>query len=267
MPVNRLKLEKTQSLADIDANKTPGFKGDEAAALEQCSLLRARLIQLQTQLYAEQKQSLLVVFQAMDTAGKDGVIRRVFSGLNPQGVGVVSFKRPSEKELQHDFLWRVHAHAPAAGQITLFNRSHYEDVLVVRVHKLVQKSVWQERYQLIRQFEEQLAHRGTKVVKIYLHIDLEEQRQRLQERLDDPEKNWKFEIGDLAERKLWPQYMEAYQDAITKTDTNNAPWYVIPANKKWYRDMRVLQILVDTLEKMNPQFPKATFDPKSIQID
>jgi PPK2 family polyphosphate:nucleotide phosphotransferase len=267
MPLNRLKLEKSQSLVDIDANKTPGFKGDEAAALERCNQLRFRLIQLQERLYAEQKQSLLVVFQAMDTAGKDSVIRRVFSGLNPQGVGVIAFKRPSEEELQHDFLWRVHAHTPAAGQITLFNRSHYEDVLVVRVHKLVSKSVWKQRYSLIRQFEDQLAHRGTQVIKIFLHIDLEEQRQRLQDRLDDPEKNWKFQVGDLAERKLWPHYMEAYRDAIVKTHSKTAPWYVIPANKKWYRDMQVLQILVDTLEKMNPQFPRVTFDPASIQIE
>lgn len=267
MPVNRLKLQKSQFLDDIDASKTPGFKGGEAQALERCSLLRGRLIQLQERLYAEKKQSVLVVFQAMDTGGKDGVIRRVFSGLNPQGIRAAAFKRPSEVDLEHDFLWRVHAQTPAAGHITLFNRSHYEDVLVVRVHELVKKNVWKERYKHIRQFEELLAHRGTTVIKFFLHIDLEEQRKRLQERLDDPNDSWKFAIGDLAERKLWPEYMAAYRDAILKTDTKTAPWYVIPANNKWYRDMQVLQIMVDTLEAMNPQFPNVELDRGAIHIE
>ena len=248
-------------------SRRQGLEQDEAQAQLQCAQLQDRLIELQQRLYAEQKQSVLIVFQAMDTAGKDGVIRKVFSGVNPQGVNVVAFKRPSEIDLAHDFLWRVHAQAPEAGKITVFNRSHYEDVLVVRVHNLVSKSVWKARYQHIRNFESLLAHRGTKVIKFFLHIDLDEQARRLQERLDDPDKNWKFQVGDLAERKLWPQYMAAYKDALLETDTIEAPWHIVPANHKWFRDLVVLRIIVKELEAMNPQYPKVEFDPKSIQID
>ncbi len=264
---SKLKLKVKQSLLDLDASATPGFTGDEAKALVEISLLKARLIELQQRLYAEQKQSVLVVFQAMDTAGKDGVIRNVFSGVNPQGVSVCTFKRPSETELKHDFLWRVHAQAPEVGIVGVFNRSHYEDVLVVRVHKLATKLFWKARYAHIRAFESLLAHRGTKVIKFFLHIDLNEQKARLQDRLDDSKKTWKFEIGDLAERKLWPKYMRAYHDAIIQTDSSAAPWYVIPANKKWYRDLAVLRVLVAELEKMNPKYPKADFDPKTIVVE
>lgn len=270
-----LKLKKTGDLQRLDAGSTPGFdRGknnksivDEAAAQLLCAQLQDRLIELQQRLYAEQKQSLLVVFQAMDTAGKDGVIRKVFSGVNPQGVHVVAFKRPSETDLAHDFLWRVHPHAPEAGHIAVFNRSHYEDVLVVRVHKLVSKPVWKERYQHIRNFESLLAHRGTKILKFFLHIDLDEQAKRLQERLDDPSKNWKFQAADLDERKLWPQYMAAYRGALIETNTAAAPWHIVPANHKWFRDLVVLRIIVKELEAMNPQYPKPVFDPATIEID
>ena len=276
MAIGTLKLKKTNDLQRLDANSTPGFKlakqdkasdSDEAAALLLCKQLQDKLIELQQRLYAEQKQSLLIVFQAMDTAGKDGVIRKVFSGLNPQGIRVAAFKQPSETELAHDFLWRVHPHAPEAGHITIFNRSHYEDVLVVRVHKLVSKSVWKERYQHIRNFESLLADRGTKIIKFFLHIDLDEQAKRLQERLDDPSKNWKFQVGDIDERKLWPQYMAAYRDALIETDRPQAPWHIVPANRKWFRDLVVLRVIVQELEAMNPQYPKVDFDPKAIKID
>jgi PPK2 family polyphosphate:nucleotide phosphotransferase len=255
------------SLARVDPRATHGAPGDKAATREASAALREVLVEQQTRLYAEGRQSLLVVLQAMDTGGKDGAIRNVFSGVNPQGVTVTSFKLPTDVELAHDFLWRVHRAAPEQGQIAVFNRSHYEDVLVVRVHGLVPPGVVKARYEHIRGFEANLADAGTRVVKLYLHISKEEQEARLQSRLDDPAKHWKFEGGDLEERKLWDQYQRAFHDAIVATSTRKAPWYVIPADRKWYRDWAILTVLTRALAEMDPQFPEAAPDLADVVID
>ena len=191
----------------------------------------------------------------MDAGGKDGTIRQVFTGVNPQGVRVASFKAPTADELAHDFLWRVHQHAPAHGEMGVFNRSHYEDVLIVRVNELVPEPVWRARYQQIRDFEQILTASGTAVVKVFLHISPEEQAERLQARLDDPTKRWKFAAADLDVRKHWDAYQAAYEEAIRETSTADAPWYVIPADRKWYRNWAVLQVLLDVLHRLDPQFP------------
>ena len=217
--------------------------------------LNQELERLQELLYAEGKHKILIALQAMDTGGKDGTIRHVFEGVNPQGVKVAGFKVPTPKELAHDYLWRVHKHTPGNGEIVIFNRSHYEDVLVVRVHNLVPKEVWSRRYEHIRAFEKTLVDEGTTILKFYLHINQKEQKERLQARLDEPNKNWKFSKGDLAERALWDQYQAAYQDALAKTSTEYAPWYVIPANRKWYRNLVISTIIIDTLESLNMSYP------------
>ena len=254
------------SLVKLPADATPGFDGEESSAHEATDKLRVELIDLQRRLHAEDRQRLLVVLQAMDTGGKDGVIRKVFSGVNPLGVKVARFERPTPIELAHDYLWRVHPHVPGSGEIVIFNRSHYEDVLVVRVNELVPKKVWKRRYEHIRNFEQLLVDEGTTIVKFYLHIDRDEQAKRLQARLDDPDKNWKFDIHDLEQRKHWDAYMDAFRDAILETSRPQAPWYVIPANNKWFRDYAVMRILVDTLRRMNPQYPKPDFDPSKIRV-
>ncbi len=261
-----LELSGGKSLASLKAGATPGFKGEESSAREATEELRIELIELQRRLYADGSKALLVVLQAMDTGGKDGLIRKVFSGVNPLGVKVARFERPTPRELAHDYLWRVHANTPGKGEIVIFNRSHYEDVLVVRVNELVPKPVWKRRYEHIRHFERLLADEGTTVVKFYLHIDRDEQAQRLQARLDDPDKNWKFDAHDLEQRKRWDDYMDAYRDAIVETDRPHAPWYVIPANRKWFRDYAVMRILVDTLRRMDPRYPEPDFDPSTIRI-
>ncbi len=217
---------------------------------------KARIETLQEKLYAEGKQSLLVVFQAMDTGGKDGVIKKVFEGVNPQGVRVISFKAPTPEELAHDFLWRVHQYTPPRGYIGVFNRSHYEDVLVVRVNNIVPKSVWKTRYETINQFEQLLASNYTRILKFYLHISKDEQKERLLARLADPKKQWKFAMGDLPVRKQWDDYMEAYEALLERCNTDYAPWHIIPANHKWYRDLVVARTIAAALEDMNPKFPK-----------
>ncbi|CAN5848599.1 hypothetical protein BH20ACT4_BH20ACT4_03480 [soil metagenome] len=211
---------------------------------------------LQERLYAEGARKLLVVLQAMDAGGKDGTLRDVLTGLNPAGVSVVSFGVPTEDELGHDYLWRVHQHVPGAGKITVFNRSHYEDVLVVRVKGLVPKSRWSKRYAHIKNFERLLTDEGTSVVKIFLHLSREEQRLRLQDRIDSPDERWKFRLGDLDDRALWDDYMAAYRDAIERTSVRSAPWYVVPADRKWVRNLAVASILRTTLEAMDPQYPE-----------
>jgi PPK2 family polyphosphate:nucleotide phosphotransferase len=203
----------------------------------------------------------------MDASGKDGTIRHVMSAFNPMGCPVASFKVPTAEELAHDFLWRVHPHAPARGEIAVFNRSHYEDVLVVRVHELVPKAVWQRRYDQINTFEETVASGGATVVKFFLHIDRDEQRQRLQARLDDPTKRWKFKTGDLAERKLWDGYMAAYEDALSRCSTATAPWYIVPANKNWFRNLAVAEIVGDVIEELDPQYPQPSQDLSAIRIE
>jgi PPK2 family polyphosphate:nucleotide phosphotransferase len=251
----------------LSGDQTPGLDVDEKDARKVTDELRDELVDLQERLFAGHDRRLLVVLQAMDTGGKDGAIRRVFSGVNPAGVRVVRFEAPTKAELARDYLWRVHAQVPASGEIVIFNRSHYEDVLVVRVNELVPANVWQRRYEHIRAFEKLLADEGTSIVKFYLHIDRDEQKERLQARLDDPEKNWKFDAHDLEQRKRWPQYMHAFRDAIVETDRPHAPWFVIPANRKWYRDYAIMRILVDTLGKLDLEYPKADFDPKTVRID
>jgi len=212
---------------------------------------------LQERLYAEGKQALLIILQALDTGGKDGAIRTIFGPLNPQGVQVTSFKVPSTLELAHDYLWRIHLHTPPKGMIGIFNRSHYEDVLVVKVHRLINEKVVKKRYAQINAFEDHLQENGVKILKFHLCISRDEQRQRLQERLDKPDKHWKFSRNDLAERARWDEYVEAYQAMLRNCSPASAPWYVIPANKKWYRNAVISQIVADILTKMDPQFPPA----------
>ena len=254
---------------DLDARdpaETDPFKGGKQKGLDAVSQLSRRLETLQEVLYAEGKHAVLVVLQAMDTGGKDGVIRRVFEGINPLGVRVATFKVPTPEELAHDYLWRAHQQTPRKGQITIFNRSHYEDVLVVRVRQLVPPDVWRRRYAHINAFEKTLADEGTIIVKFFLHISKEEQRARLQARLDDSTKQWKFAVGDLAERARWNRYQVAYETALSRTSTDWAPWYIIPADRKWYRDLVVGQVLVDTLEALNMSYPPPKDDLTGIKV-
>ncbi len=253
----RIPPRRALDLHKIDPSNKAAAPGDKTATRDASAVLRARLADLQARLYAEGSRSLLLVLQAMDAGGKDGTIRSVFAGVNPQGVKVASFKAPTEEERAHDFLWRIHAQAPHDGDIAVFNRSHYEDVLVVRVHGLVGEDVVRKRFARIRAFEELLAGEGTAVVKVMLHISKEKQRERLQERVDDPAKRWKFNEADLSEREHWDEYQHAFEDAIARTTTRDAPWYVVPGDRNWYRDWAVLNILVDTLERMDPQYPAA----------
>lgn len=262
-----LTLEGNGRLADLPADATPGIEGERATVEQETETLRDELVELQRRLHAQAGPSLLVALQAMDTGGKDGTIRRVFSGVNPAGVRIARFERPSSAELAHDYLWRVHARTPSRGEIVIFNRSHYEDVVTVRTNSLVPEPIWRRRYAHIRGFEQLLADEGTAIVKIFLHIDRDEQRERLQARLDDPDKHWKFDAHDLEQRKLWDDYMAAYEDAIRETHRPHAPWYIVPANRKWFRDHAVMSILVRTLRAIDPQYPKATFDPGAFRID
>lgn len=241
-------------LTDVDPRKVEGDWDKESAA-ERIAANTERSRDLAYQLYAENRRALLLVLQGMDTAGKDGVIRTVMTGINPQSCQITSFKQPSVEELDHDFLWRIHNAVPRRGEIGIFNRSHYEDVLVVRVHNLVPESEWKTRYDRINDFEKLLVEGGVTILKCYLHISKDEQRERLQARLDKPHKRWKFSKADLSERKLWPDYQQAYQDAIEKCNTQYAPWRIIPSDRKWYRNLIVSELLKDTLEAMDPQFP------------
>jgi PPK2 family polyphosphate:nucleotide phosphotransferase len=255
-------------IADTDPGSTGDLQGDDdkAAAKAAKTIERRRIRDLQERLYAEHRQSLLVIFQATDTGGKDSTIRRVFKGVNPQGVRVWSFKQPSQEELDHDFLWRYHQHTPAKGMINVFNRSQYEDVLIVRVKNLVPKETWRQRYELINHFEQLLTESGTRILKFFLNISKEEQKQRFQDRLDEPDKHWKFNSGDLTERELWDDYQEAYEAAIRQCSTKRAPWYAVPANHKWYRDLVVARAIRKTLEDMDPQYPPAESGLDSITI-
>jgi PPK2 family polyphosphate:nucleotide phosphotransferase len=222
---------------------------------------------LQERLWAENRRSLLLVLQGLDTAGKDGTIRRVLTGVNPQACRVAAFDVPVGAELEHDFLWRVHAVCPGRGQLGIFNRSHYEDVGVVRVKQLAPEEVWRRRYRHIREFERLLADEGTTVVKVFLHISKEEQRQRLQARLDDPRKTWKFRLGDLEDRTLFDEFLAAYDEAIGETSTEWAPWHVVPADRKWVRDIAVATLLVDTLRKLDPRYPRPPVELKGVEVE
>ncbi|MBL7065148.1 MAG: polyphosphate kinase 2 family protein [Anaerolineae bacterium] len=252
----RVKPGSPIDLSQWDPSDKSAFGGSKREAREALLALNKRLEALQELLYAEHKHKVLVVLQAMDTGGKDGTIRHVFEGVNPQGVKVAGFKVPTPEELDHDYLWRVHKQVPGRGEIVIFNRSHYEDVLVVRVHGLAPPEVWGQRYAHINDFERTLADEGTTILKFYLHIDLEEQKQRFQARLDEPHKRWKFSLGDLEERRLWPEYMQAYEDVLSKTSTEWAPWYIVPANRKWYRNLVVATVLVETLEGLHMSYPQ-----------
>ena len=240
-------------IAKLDAGETFGFTKESAAQVLAADL--ARLAELQERLWAERKRRVLLVLQGTDASGKDGVIRHVISALHPLGVRAVGFGVPSEVELAHDYLWRVHHVVPANGEIVVFNRSHYEDVLVVRVHELVPKERWEERYDQINAFEQLLVDEGTLLLKFYIHIDQVEQLERFQARLDDPAKRWKFRTGDLDERALWPKYMAAYEDALRRCSTDAAPWFAIPGNKKWFRDLAIARIVTDAIERLDPQYP------------
>jgi PPK2 family polyphosphate:nucleotide phosphotransferase len=228
--------------------------------------LRDELIAWQPRLYAEDRHKLLIIFQAMDAGGKDGAIGKVFRGVNPLGIRVHSFKAPSTEELAHDFLWRIHQRVPSRGMIGVFNRSHYEDVLIVRVDSLVPESVWRPRYGLINDFEKHLTETGTTILKFYLHISNEEQRERLQARISEPDKNWKFSMEDLEKRRQWPAYMEAYEEMLERTSTTYAPWYIIPSDQKWYRDLALVEVIVDTLRRLNPRYPAPTMDLTHIVV-
>lgn len=236
-------------------------------AEEEFETLRKELREWQTRLYAEGKQKLLVVLQAMDAGGKDGTIRSVFQGVNPQGVRVHSFKVPSKEELDHDFLWRIHKVVPGKGMMGVFNRSHYEDVLVVRVHNIVPEAVWRPRYEQINQFEKLLHDTGTRILKFYLHISKKEQKERFQARLDDPSKHWKFSLEDVEKRKYWDDYMAAYQEMLEETSTPWGPWHVIPADQKWYRNLAISRILMRTLKEMDPQYPTPEGDFSNVVIN
>ncbi len=253
----RVKPDKAISLSkDFDPDEADDFPHkDKEKGEERLVELRQELDSLQNILYAEHKHKVLVVLQAMDTAGKDGTIRSVFDGVNPQGVKVTSFKVPTTWESDHDFLWRVHPNVPGKGELVVFNRSHYEQVLVVRVHKLEPDSEWRAHYRHINEFERMLAETGTTILKFFLHISPDEQKKRLLERLDTPEKKWKFSPADLPERKLWPEYMKAYEDAINQTSTEWAPWYVVPSNHNWYRNLVVASVLVDALKDLKLTYP------------
>ena len=261
-----LRIDHDTDLDALSADAMPGFDGSKSDALVEAGRLRERLDALQQRLFAERRRSVLAVLQSVDAGGKDGAVRKVFAGVSPKGVQVASFQAPTADELAHDFLWRVHRQAPAAGMIGVFVRSHYEDVVAARVRGLVPENVWRPRYEHIRAFESLLSAHGTRIVKFYLHIDRDEQKARFLKRLNDPGKQWKFDPADLDDRARWSDYMRAYRDAIVQTDCPHAPWYVIAANHKWLRDLALLRILVDVLEDMDPQCPAATFDPADVTV-
>ncbi len=261
----RVKPGPSVRLEKIDPAAT--FGHDKASAVETTRVEMERLGDLQDRLWAEAKRSVLVVLQGIDASGKDGTIAKVMEAFNPQGCPVTSFKVPSAEELAHDFLWRVHKRTPGKGEIGIFNRSHYEDVLVVRVHDLAPRKVWSKRYDQINGFERTLSEAGTTIVKFFLTIDRDEQRKRFEERIANPKKRWKFKMADLEERKLWDKYQTAFDDALTKTSTTWAPWYVIPANHNWFRNLAVASVLADTMADLDPAYPPAADLPPNLVIE
>lgn len=254
------------TLANHDPSDRSGYTGSKSEGKAEVARQSLVLEELQERLYAEGRHRVLIVLQAMDTAGKDSTIRHVFRSVDPIGVTVTPFRKPTEEDLAHDYLWRVHPHVPGDGEISIFNRSHYEDVLVVRVRSLAPEERWRRRYDHIKAFEQLLADEGTTVVKVFLHLSPEEQAERLQARLDDPTKRWKFRKGDLAERSLWADYMTAYEEAIGRTATPDAPWYVVPADRKWYRNLVVGRILIETLEGLGMAYPEPEEDLDGIVV-
>ena len=259
-----LRFRADSVLADLDPDATSLAPGDRAHTEEATARLVAELTEAQERLYAEGvgggHRSLLLLLQGMDTSGKDGTVRRVVGAMNPAGVTITSFKKPTPEELQHDFLWRIENALPEPGDVAVFNRSQYEDVLVVRVHDLVPESEWSTRYERINEFERRVVDAGTHVVKVMLHISKDEQKQRLADRLADPTKYWKYNVGDLNERAFWDDYQAAYQDALARCSTESAPWYVVPANHKWCRDWLIANLLAAAMRDVNPVYPPADFD-------
>ena len=265
MPIIKVKPQQKIKLAEIDPDDTGQL--NKSAANELLAQNVKRLADLQEVLYAGNKHTLLIVLQAMDAGGKDGTIRSIMSGVNPQGVIVTSFKAPTPEELDHDFLWRIHRAAPPRGMIGLFNRSHYEDVLIARVKNLVPKTVWQARYNHINNFEQLLVDSGVTILKFYLHISKDEQKKRLQARLDKPDKRWKFNPGDLAERERWDDYIQAFEDVFEKCSPKAAPWHIVPANKKWHRNVVISETIVKTLESLDMKYPEPAVDLDKIVIE
>jgi PPK2 family polyphosphate:nucleotide phosphotransferase len=251
-------------LADTDPSFKDHHESHEAAAAE-IEQYRKRLVDLQEMLYVERRRSVLICLQGLDTAGKDGTIKHILSAMNPQGCTVAQFRQPTAQEAAHDFLWRVHRATPARGEVAIFNRSHYEDVLVVRVHDLVPKPVWSQRYERINAFEQGLADDGTQVLKFFLHISSEEQLARFKARLDDPTKQWKISESDYQERKFWSGYVTAYEEALSRCSTEHAPWFVIPSNHKWFRNLAIGRILVEHLEGLKLTYPRPTVDLERIR--
>jgi PPK2 family polyphosphate:nucleotide phosphotransferase len=260
----QVKPGKKVDLSKWDADATLGWQKNRRMEVSVARAI-AKLDSLQYVMYAERKRALLIVFQGLDAAGKDGTIRKVMSGVNPQGCRVTSFKAPSVEEAAHDFLWRVHAAVPPIGDFGIFNRSHYEDVLVARVHNLVPKEVWSQRYDQINSFEAMLSENHVKILKFFLHISKDEQKRRFFQRLDDPDKQWKLSEADFNERKYWNDYVQAYEAALTRCSTSHAPWFIIPANKKWFRNLAVSHIIVETLEAMKLKFPPPSIDVKKLK--
>lgn len=261
-----IKSGKNVELGGEEASDKSLFDGDKNSSKSELKAVLNAMLEEQTKLYAGESKKLLVVIQAMDTGGKDGCVKSVFAKVDPKGIHVECFKKPSSEELAHDFLWRVHKHAPRNGMITVFNRSHYEDIIAVRVKKIFPDQVWKQRYRHIVEFERMLAEEGTKIVKIFLNISKGEQKQRLQDRLDDPTKHWKFNPGDLDDRAKWDGFMGAYKELFEQTSTDHAPWYIIPADRKWYRNLAVSQIITDTLKEMNLEYPQVSWSPEDFDI-
>lgn len=262
----RVSPGQAVDLADWPTRDEELFSLSKSRGKDLFKQYRDRIDNLQTLFYADGGHRLLVIFQAMDTGGKDGAIRNVFEKMDPQGVRVAPFKKPNARELSHDYLWRVHREVPGDGQVVIFNRSHYEDIVAVRVREIFPESIWSKRYEHINAFEKLLADEGTTILKFFLHISKEEQKERLQDRLDEPDKNWKFNPGDLDDRALWPQFQEAYSDVFSRTSTDHAPWFVIPADRKWYRNLVVGDIVIRTLESLGMSYPDIDFDPAEIEI-
>lgn len=263
----RVKPGQQINLKDFDPAETGEFEGGKAEGLQAIGELTRKLEPLQELLYAGHAHKVLIVLQAIDTGGKDGTIRRVFEGVNPQGVKVASFKAPTAPETDHDYLLRVHQQVPAKGEMVIFNRSHYEDALIVRVHEMVAPEVWKARYQQINDFEGMLAAEGTTILKFFLHISPEEQKKRLLARLKDETKQWKYNPADVKERQLWKKYVQAYEDVLSRTSTDYAPWYVVPSDRKWYRDWLVATTIVETLRSLKMKYPKPAFDVEATLRD
>jgi PPK2 family polyphosphate:nucleotide phosphotransferase len=266
MKIFRVKPGSKVKLSEIDPEGEPELAGDKEEGLRELEVIREDIRRLQRMLYAGRKHRLLVILQGLDGSGKDGTVRNVFHGIDPHGLRVVSFKSPTLIELDHDYLWRIHREVPARGEMVVFNRSHYEDVVAVSVKNLAPKQVWEKRFDHIVNFERLLADEGTTILKFFLHISRDEQRQRLQARLENPDKHWKFHPDDIADSKRWPEFVSACEEAISRTSTDAAPWYIIPGNRKWYRNTAIASIVRETLAKLELRFPPPAWDLKGVVI-